>query len=68
MFDRTFELWGNYGSDGTPNNIFGGGNNDPTSIGVQADVMQFMQFTGMLASDQYGTNGQGGLITGHDAA
>ena len=61
MFDRTFELWGNYGSDGTPNNIFGGGNNDPTSIGVQADVMQFMQFTGMLASGQFTTNGQGGL-------
>ena len=62
MFDRTFELMGAYGSDGTPTNIFGTGNN-PSSIGVQADVMQFMQFTGMLSTYQYGTNGQGGLIT-----
>lgn len=62
MFDRTFELWGQYAPDGTPSNIFNGGN-DPTSIGVQADVMQFMQFTGMFSTYQYGTNGQGGLIT-----
>lgn len=62
MFDRTFELWGQFAPDGTPANIFNGGN-DPTSIGVQADVMQMMQFTGILSQYQYGTNGQGGLIT-----
>ncbi len=61
MFDRTFELWGQYGADGQPSNV-PGGDNDPSLIGVQADVMQFMQFTGMLTSYQYGTNGQGGLI------
>jgi hypothetical protein len=60
MFDRTFELWGQYGSGGTPNNVFGT-SNDPSSVGVQADVMQFMQFTGMYISSQYTTNGQGGL-------
>ena len=26
MLNRTFELWGNYGADGTPNNVFNGGN------------------------------------------
>ena len=40
-FDRTFEL--NYGGDATSPN-------DPGVIGVQADVYQFMQFTGLLAS------------------
>lgn len=38
-FDRTFELL-----YGTPS----GAVNDPTVIGVQADVYQFMQFTGVL--------------------
>ena len=33
----------------------------PDSIGVQADVMQFMQFTGMFISSQLTPNGQGGL-------
>jgi hypothetical protein len=40
-FDRTFELL-----YGTPTSAI----NDPTTIGVQADVYQFMQFTGLLAS------------------
>lgn len=40
-FDRTYEL--TYGGN------FGGGPNDPTVIGVQADICQFMQFTGVLA-------------------
>ncbi len=40
-FDRTFELL--YGGDATSQN-------DPGVIGVQADVYQFMQFTGILAS------------------
>jgi hypothetical protein len=41
-FDRTYEL--TYGGN------FGGGPNDPTVIGVQADIYQFMQFSGVLAS------------------
>ena len=40
-FDRTFELL-----YGTPTSAV----NDPVQIGVQADVYQFMQFTGVLAS------------------
>jgi hypothetical protein len=40
-FDRTFELL--YG--GSP-----ASQNDPGVIGVQADVLQFMQFTGVLSS------------------
>ena len=40
-YDRTFELL--YGTPGSAVN-------DPTTIGVQADVYQFMQFTGLLAS------------------
>ena len=40
-FDRTFELL--YGGDATSQN-------DPGVIGVQADIYQFMQFTGVLAS------------------
>jgi len=40
-FDRTFEL--TYGGN------YGGGPNDPTVIGVQADIFQFMQFTGVTA-------------------
>ena len=39
-FDRTFEL--NYGGDATSPN-------DPGVIGCQADVYQFMQFTGITA-------------------
>ena len=41
-FDRTYEL--TYGGN------YGGGPNDPTVIGVQADIYAFMQFTGVLAS------------------
>jgi hypothetical protein len=40
-FDRTFELL-----YGTPTSAV----NDPSVIGCQADVYQFMQFTGVLAS------------------
>lgn len=40
-FDRTYEL--NYGGNSSAIN-------DPAVIGVQADIYQFMQFTGVLAS------------------
>ena len=67
-FDRTYEL--TYGGN------YGGGPNDPTVIGVQADVYQFMQFTGVLAdlgtsqaqqvlgSAGSQTNGQQAVTTG----
>jgi hypothetical protein len=47
LFDRTYEVQGSYNSSGLPAN---GGNNalDAETLGVQADVMAFMQFTGMF--------------------
>lgn len=55
MFDRTFELWNGYSANGLPNAIATSANNgtastDPSVIGCQADVLAFMQFTGMLAN------------------
>lgn len=52
MFDRTYELWGSYNTDGTPKNAnssqmqqFG---NDATVVGCWADIMQMMYLTGMF--------------------
>jgi hypothetical protein len=45
-FDRTFEV--NYGTGQLA--LGTGAVNDPGVIGVQCDVLQFMQFTGMLAN------------------
>ncbi len=63
MFDRTFEVWGSYDTAGIANGAgtTANGTLDPTQIGCQADVMAFMQFTGMFLQNQYTTNGQGGL-------
>jgi hypothetical protein len=62
MYDRTYELWGSYNTDGNtkyPNAAA----NDPRVIGCEADVMQFKDFTGMLTNYTYGTNGAGGTIS-----
>lgn len=48
LFDRTYELWGNYNPDGSPKNPNNSSKNDPTVIGVMADIKQMQQFTGML--------------------
>jgi hypothetical protein len=40
-YDRTYEVW---------NGTASGATNDPAVIGVQADVLQFYQFTGMLST------------------
>ncbi len=40
-YDRTYEIW---------NGAASGAQNDPAVIGVQADVLQFFQFTGMLST------------------
>ena len=61
MFDRTFEVWDAYESDGLPT-----GSNSSTeasALGVQADVLAFMQFTGMLTNYSYGTNGSAAPTT-----
>lgn len=63
MFDRTFELWGSYAENGLPVNAStsvnapGLGSADASAVGVQADVLAFMQFTGMLTNYSYGTSG-----------
>ncbi len=46
MFDRTFELWGTFNANGQPDGRFS--TLDASTLGVQADVMAFMQFTGMF--------------------
>jgi hypothetical protein len=59
LYDRTFELWGAYGSDGTSNNVTNPGtdtNNNPSIVGVMADIYQMQQFTGMTVS--YNSSGQ----------
>jgi hypothetical protein len=53
-FDRTFELL-----YGTPTKA----KNDPTVIGCQADVLQFMQFTGVLASGSAGSYASNSTVT-----
>lgn len=47
LFDRTFEVQAGYTNAGTPA-FAGTSSTDPSVIGVQADVMAFMQFTGMF--------------------
>lgn len=46
LYDRTFELWGSYNTDGTP--ASDGGVNDPHTEGVGVDILAMKQFTGML--------------------
>lgn len=55
MFDRTFELWQSYESSGLP--VGGNADTGAGTLGVQADVLAFMQFTGMLTNYSYGTAG-----------
>ncbi len=63
MFDRTYEVnQGKFNSNGTANSR-GLPANDPSIIGVQADVMQMMQFTGMLTNYSYGTAMSSQLLT-----
>lgn len=47
LFDRTYELWHQYDSSGTPIQPLGPEKNNPSVIGVMADIMQMQQFTGM---------------------
>lgn len=66
MFDRTFEVWQSYQSNGLPANgvnVGGNGSLDAGTLGVQADVLAFMQFTGMLTNYSSGTQNVSGAIT-----
>jgi hypothetical protein len=47
LFDRTYELWGGYDSLGLPQQSVGAGQNNPSTVGVLADIRQMYQFTGM---------------------
>lgn len=54
LYDRTYELWGAYDENGQPRekNV---NNNNPSVIGVGADIYQMQQFTGMtIGYDQSG--------------
>lgn len=46
LFDRTYELSGQYKADGSPKNA-NPNNNDPSVVGCLADIYQMQQFTGM---------------------
>lgn len=56
LFDRTYELWGQYNADGTPIQSPGPNNNNPAVYGVLADLYQIQQFTGMTMA--YSPDGQ----------
>lgn len=70
LFDRTFELWGNYNS-GTQSGVSPGAadNNNPSVVGVMVDINAMQQFTGMYANfysgvsavQQSSGSSQGGL-------
>jgi hypothetical protein len=56
LYDRTFDLWGSYQSDGTADQVTSNDDNDPAIVGVLADIYQMQQFTGMTVS--YNSSGQ----------
>jgi hypothetical protein len=70
LFDRTFELWGSYsGANNTPVNSSSNGSaqiNDPSVVGVDADVLALKQLTGMLITAQ--ENSQTGVTNPTGAA
>jgi hypothetical protein len=57
MFDRTYEVnaGGVFTTGGTVDNSSTADAGSPQVIGVQADVLALMQFTGMLTNYSYGT-------------
>lgn len=58
LFDRTFELWGNYNS-GTQQGVTpsAADNNNPSVVGVMVDINAMQQFTGMYANFYSGQQG-----------
>lgn len=47
LFDRTYELWGSYKSDGQPRYANYAAGNNPQVVGCWADIIQLQEFTGM---------------------
>lgn len=68
LFDRTYELWGQYEPDGTPSNGWTNNTNDPKVVGVLADIMAMQQFTGMFVAYSSGNSNStaptSGALTG----
>lgn len=69
LFDRTYELWQQYNSDGSPKKSAGDNKNNPAVVGVLADIRQMEQFTGMNIGFSSGNNNTTGAtstsIAGH---
>lgn len=69
LFDRTFELWGSYDSNGEPLNQNPGDGYNPSVVGVLADIYQMEQFTGMFVGYSSGnsttTAPTSNALTGH---
>jgi hypothetical protein len=63
LFDRTFELWGAYDSNGAPNSLTANaaagvdGTIDPSVVGVLVDINAMGQFTGLDTGYYSGTPG-----------
>jgi len=47
LYDRTYELWGQYNTDGTPKQSVSGNPFNPAVYGVLTDIYMMQQFTGM---------------------
>lgn len=60
LYDRTYELWGSYNTNGTARAAGAATNlgtslNDPAAAGVGVDILAMQQFTGMLDVTDTGT-------------
>jgi len=62
MFDRTYELWGQYGAEGAFLGGDVGGTASAAQYGVFVDIQAMMQFTGMLANNA--STGSSGTVSG----
>lgn len=74
LFDRTYDLWQSYNTDGTSkyagSQTMKTGGNDARVVGVQADIWQLMYLTGMfqtgqqINADNSGTSQVGTILQG----
>jgi hypothetical protein len=67
LFDRSYELWSQYDTDGEPKQPIGPDNNNPAVIGCLADIRQMQQFTGMTVgySTDSGNTVANSKVAGH---
>lgn len=64
LFDRTFELWGSYKSDGSPRYKNYADGNSPYVVGVWSDIIQLEEFTGMNVGYSAGTSAASNISLG----